>query len=518
VTNGRAAAWVACAALAIVALLAVREIVFVEPRVTSTPAASDDGLDPYPRGRWRLDPASLNDVLLSFEEILVSHREARDSRGLASNQQGRTRGEALVRAKDLASQARAHPETFQALARRHSDDTVNASWGGTAGVVRAPLVQEQLLDALALLEVGEVSRVIATPEGFHVIKRLAVPPDERLAAKRIVIKYRGSQGTPRPGVSVSRTRQEARVAADLLASDLKGNPGAFESAVEQHSEEYDVSGGGYMGTWPLYDGSAWALIFHAIASTPIGAVSDPVESAEGFNILKRTPPVPPARWAVRELVVSYSDAPERSRSRVVPRSKDEARTLAARLAAELSAAPEKMAAAIDRYCDLERCPNSPSLWEPGRNYASLDRVVAALRINEVSSRAVESPMGFHVLRRDDPATLPPAVDEPVTFEVPEPAFKDLAFILEHASNGQLASGARTVASEGVRELKLEGREAKEFSRLFEHLAKTFEEAQVDTRKASFDETDRQVEALLGPDRHRHFHGFLEQWLSKAQLE
>jgi hypothetical protein len=517
VNHARLAALGACAVLGVLSILAVNRSARFG-RDASASASPDNREETYPHGRWRLDPASLNNVLLSFEEILVSHREARRPPGPMTDPQTRTRREALARAREIAERARANPETFQALARRHSDDSVNAPWGGASGVVRAPLVDAPVLDALAALSIGEVSRVFESAEGFHVIKRLGVPPDERLAAARIVIKYQGSAGTPRPGITISRTREQARSLGELMASDLKGNPGAFDAMVEQHSEEYDVSGGGAMGSWSLHDGGSWALLLHAISTVPVGAVSDLVETAEGFNILKRTAPAPPVRWAVTELVISYSDAPERPQGRVIPRSRDEAKALATRLASQLGEHPEGMKVALSQYCDLEPCPDTPAPWEPGRNLASLDRAVATLQVHGITREPIETPIGFHLLRRDDPSTLPLPNQEPVSFEMPEPAFKDLGFIITRASGRQLASGTRRLAADAARGLELAPAEAKQLTSLLEGLASTFESAPVDSRRASFEAVDARIKELLGAERHRTFRQFLERWLAQMQLQ
>jgi peptidyl-prolyl cis-trans isomerase NIMA-interacting 1 len=83
----------------------------------------------------------------------------------------RTREQALQRAMDAAYRAH-HGEDFTALVREFSDDTSSAKKGGVLAPIRAGQTVPEFEDAAFRLKPGEVSDVVETQFGFHVIKRL----------------------------------------------------------------------------------------------------------------------------------------------------------------------------------------------------------------------------------------------------------------------------------------------------------------------------------------------------------
>jgi peptidyl-prolyl cis-trans isomerase SurA len=83
----------------------------------------------------------------------------------------RTRQEALERALDAAFRAK-QGEDFAALAREYSDDPASAERGGRLSPMRHGIFVPEFEDAAFRLQPGEVSDVVETEFGFHVIKRL----------------------------------------------------------------------------------------------------------------------------------------------------------------------------------------------------------------------------------------------------------------------------------------------------------------------------------------------------------
>ena len=74
-------------------------------------------------------------------------------------------------------------EDFAALASEHSGDQITAKNGGDIGFLRKGTMPESFDDALFSMKVDEISEIVETPYGFHVIKVLAiregdVPVDE----------------------------------------------------------------------------------------------------------------------------------------------------------------------------------------------------------------------------------------------------------------------------------------------------------------------------------------------------
>jgi hypothetical protein len=103
---------------------------------------------------------------IAARHILISYAGAeRADEGVT-----RTKEEARKRAEELAEEARAPDADFAALAREHSDGP-SAQQGGDLGTFgrgrKAPAFEE----AAWKLEPGEISDVVETPFGFHVIQR-----------------------------------------------------------------------------------------------------------------------------------------------------------------------------------------------------------------------------------------------------------------------------------------------------------------------------------------------------------
>jgi peptidyl-prolyl cis-trans isomerase SurA len=69
--------------------------------------------------------------------------------------------------------------TFEELARRHSQDTLSGPNGGDLGwMTRGTNIEANFEDAILNLSVGELSKVVRTPFGMHLIKLLDEEPAE----------------------------------------------------------------------------------------------------------------------------------------------------------------------------------------------------------------------------------------------------------------------------------------------------------------------------------------------------
>lgn len=116
---------------------------------------------------------------------------------------------ARKRAADLAKQAQARPASFEALAKKSSDDKASAERGGDVGFVPEPMVQPQVLSAAASLKPGEVAGPVRTATGFHVIRLIEVRDAAARPLEQVAPQIRAS-------LREQRARQIAQAYLDQL--------------------------------------------------------------------------------------------------------------------------------------------------------------------------------------------------------------------------------------------------------------------------------------------------------------
>lgn len=119
------------------------------------------------------------------------------------------RAEARERARRLRAEA-ADGADFAALAREHSDDPGSAAEGGDLGLVVEGRTAPAFEAALFALEPGELSDVVETPFGFHVIQMVERRDDR-------VLPFEEARGPIRE--LLLQQEQQARTAAFI--DDLK---------------------------------------------------------------------------------------------------------------------------------------------------------------------------------------------------------------------------------------------------------------------------------------------------------
>ncbi len=212
-------------------------------------------------------------VEFAASHILIQHEESKRSRS------SRTKEDARKFAEELSAQAKADGADFAALARKHSDGP-SAPKGGSLGIFSAGQMVPPFESALRELKVGEVSGVVETQFGFHIIRRDAI---ERVGASHILIQYKGSS---RADASVTRTKDEAKALAEKLVAQAKAEGADFAALAREHSNGPSGPDGGDLGLFgkgamtPPFEKAAFAL--------KVGEVSGVVETSFGFHIILRT--------------------------------------------------------------------------------------------------------------------------------------------------------------------------------------------------------------------------------------
>jgi peptidyl-prolyl cis-trans isomerase D len=81
---------------------------------------------------------------------------------------------ARARAEQLVNQARKAPQSFAALAKQHSQDPGSAANGGDLGYFGRNMMVKAFEDAVFQMKPDEISDIVETDFGFHIIKLTAI--------------------------------------------------------------------------------------------------------------------------------------------------------------------------------------------------------------------------------------------------------------------------------------------------------------------------------------------------------
>jgi len=125
--------------------------------------------------RWSPPPANRTDpTQVRARHILVKHAEVRNpvSKGAKPGQVTRTREEALRIAEELHREVLKAPDRFEHVAKTESDCNSFRLGGDLGKPFKRGDMHKEFSDAAFALDVGEISGVVSSPSGFHVVQRL----------------------------------------------------------------------------------------------------------------------------------------------------------------------------------------------------------------------------------------------------------------------------------------------------------------------------------------------------------
>ncbi len=231
------------------------------------------GKRPKPRRSRKLGPE------MAGSHILISYKGARRAKPDVT----RTKVEALALAKKLTAEIKKAPKTFADLAKKHSNGPTGKR-GGFLGSWKQGRMVPAFDTAIAKLKINEVSATpVETPFGYHVMKRMPLPPTH--AGAHILIAYKGAK---RAKPTITRTKPEALVLAKQLSNELKKAPKKFTEYAKKHSNGPSAGQGGSLGKWKK--GRMVPEFDVAIEKMKFGQVSDPVETPFGFHVIIRLDP------------------------------------------------------------------------------------------------------------------------------------------------------------------------------------------------------------------------------------
>ncbi len=168
-------------------------------------------------------------------------------------------------------------ETFEQASAKYSD-APNALEGGNMGWRNSNQIPPTFLAFLQDLSIGEVSKPIRSPNGFHIIK-----VNEKRAADSTLIVEQTKVRHILIKLNEVVSEQEAKLKMDGLKERLD-NDESFEVLARQYSEDGSASNGGELG-WvnPGDTVPAFETTMNALA---INEISEPILSPFGWHIIQ----------------------------------------------------------------------------------------------------------------------------------------------------------------------------------------------------------------------------------------
>lgn len=234
----------------------------VENRVNVTEAEIDNFL---------INQASRNDVADEFEISHILIRVPEDSTP-----------EAVQKLRDKAERALRQLQQGVDFAQVSAamSDTPNALEGGQLGWKTSTQIPALFLDALNTMKSGQVSPILRSPNGFHILKLT----NRRGGSSPLVIQQSHVRHILiKPSETVSE--QDAKRRVDDLKERLD-NGGDFAELARLNSEDGSASKGGDMG-W-VGPGDTVPEFEKAMNALKIKEISEPVRTQFGWHIIQVT--------------------------------------------------------------------------------------------------------------------------------------------------------------------------------------------------------------------------------------
>jgi hypothetical protein len=499
-----------CGALVVTAAACERHSTTNTRSVASAAPAlsSPTRLAPYPRARWRLAPNSvLENTVLWASHIVVRHEKssARAPFGPPTWQPfdeapKRTKQEAFAIAREVREKANANPSEFAVLASRFSDDITTKDRAGSIGGQTAARLKlwAPILDALAALKPGQVSEVVETEFGYHVLIRRSPPETRNVAARRIVVGYDGAGD----GLVTrqARSRKEAFALAERLRAAASQPGASFEQLIREHSEHRDVEQQGDIGQWSTAEPSTFPREIELLSTMRIGDISTVIDSMSGAEILQRTEDeVPRPAYASAAIRMAYSaEAPETDETSKAKTAKRVTTMLHA-----LKRDPSLFSAFQHEYCCLK-----PERWTAGRGDPAVSRFLDTVAVGEIAGSYLERPFELVIYKRLDPRD--PSLSEPTKHDLPSPNAPDIEELVKTTTRDGLAKYVKNLKETSSAFLSLSGTRKERFGVIHDSLAEKLGTREANARVEALTAALGDIKELLGDDDFTRYRRFIDQ--------
>lgn len=181
---------------------------------------------------------------------------------------------------------------FSELAKRNSSDSMSAIQGGDLGYAKKGTFVKEFEETVFNMKVGEVSDIVETQFGFHIIK-LTEKQGEKVRSSHILIKYPKFESSDFETISFLND----------LKSRIDNGELTFEEAAKKYSQDNNTKqAGGYIGRVPAEQIDSNSL--NALKNLSAGQLTEPIRTGTdqnyGYEIYKLLKVFPPHKVNLTE--------------------------------------------------------------------------------------------------------------------------------------------------------------------------------------------------------------------------
>jgi len=181
---------------------------------------------------------------------------------------------------------------FSELAKRNSEDSMSALVGGDLGYAKKGTFVKEFEETVFSMKVGDVSELVETQFGYHIIK-LNEKQGDKLKSQHILVKFPKLESSDFETINF----------LNGLKLKIESDSITFEAAAKEYSQDESTKGkGGYLGRVPSEQIDSITVV--KMKSLSKGQITDPArigtDESYGYEIYKFINIFPPHKLNIND--------------------------------------------------------------------------------------------------------------------------------------------------------------------------------------------------------------------------